>query len=528
MVASSGSMRPHLTTITLALVAVVLTGANECEPTLVAPKGGSVVVENILSPVRIHTSKLEGVGTLEALLPDGNWTLIHFAPNGAFIYDEPLPPEVWHCADPSGNEGCVARLRIGHEEGPVGFNAAFGEGIVHVCTENYVQRMGRTHCGTRELEHVDGNGDEPDIPLPAAASLPVEKYVGSLEEGMFSWSGDPWNRLIWGTHVLPHLNANTPPTGDAAAQVSGFFFDYAWDADSDPISIGLGAPSNAHYHAYSMDLGACSFFIPWEWEHRLGGAYYTAGLGAALEDRGLAELFLDEMHDTREPQSQTEVNALLWIDAVVGIRPNESASPEFHYRLSDTGEPQICFKQYFHANSDISTKPDHWYRFDQAIGAFFLELLPFIGSCGDKNMSIFYCGSAAIEDGLGTFTIDTSSVHVAHQGYPWGKTVCNNQFVPQLIDGIRDTFEPGGEGASQIDEGVAVLVDSLGETLGLQVRRFEMSPRGVYLVTAEDTADPQYGMGDCRADLDRAPSLPSASRRTEINIFYPARGVTRF
>jgi hypothetical protein len=50
----------------------------------------------------------------------------------------------------------------------------------------------------------------------------------------------------------------------------------------------------------------------------------------------------------------------------------------------------------------------------------------------------------------------------------------------------------------------------------------------MYLVTAESTSDPQYGMGDCRPDLDREPTLPSASRPTEVGIEYQARGITRF
>jgi hypothetical protein len=68
----------------------------------------------------------------------------------------------------------------------------------------------------------------------------------------------------------------------------------------------------------------------------------------------------------------------------------------------------------------------------------------------------------------------------------------------------------------------------LADTLGLDVRRIEISPRGMYLITAESTSDPQYGMGDCRPDLDREPTLPSASRPTELGIEYRARGITRF
>lgn len=400
---------------------------------------------------------------------------------------------------------------------------------MHVCTANYTQRQGRKHCGVRALERSGGLGVDEDVWLPAAKSLAAEQNIDALNEGEFAWRGDPWNRLIWGTHDFKHPDAHSPPSGAAGEEVSGTFFDYAWDPDAPEINVSLGVPSNADWKAYSMDLGACSFFIPWAWEHRLDGAYYTAGLGASLENRGLAERFIDEMADTSEPRSQTEVNALLWIDATAGITPNESASPEFHYRLSeDTGRPEICFKQYFRASSDISAKPDHWYRFDQALGSLVLELLPFIGKCGSKNVAVRYCGTPEIKAGVGTFEIDQSSVHIAHQGYPWAKVICNNQFVPQFIDGMRETFAPGGEGATQIDAGVAQLVEALGDTLGLEVRRIEMSPRGMYLITAESTRDPQYGMGDCRPDLDREASLPNASRATETGIEYKTRGITRF
>ncbi|MBW2509360.1 MAG: hypothetical protein JRE81_12065, partial [Deltaproteobacteria bacterium] len=130
--------------------------------------------------------------------------------------------------------------------------------------------------------------------------------------------------------------------------------------------------------------------------------------------------------------------------------------------------------------------------------------------------------------GIGTFEIDESSVHITHQGYPWIKAICNNRFVPQLIDAVRETFAPGGEGARQIDLGIALLVDTLADALGLDVRRIEISPRGIYVVTAESTLDPQYGMGDCRADLDRGPTRTAASRPTETHIEYETRGITRF
>jgi hypothetical protein len=522
-------MERRLPAIAVAIYAALLVGADSCNPPeLVAPKGGSTTVENVLSPVLIRTSGLEGVGRIEALMSGGDWTLLHLEPGGSFTFNEPLPGYLWHCSNPGGTEGCVARLRVAHDAGPVGPNVAFGQGTVHVCTENYVQRQGRTHCGSRELRRVSGSAEAGDIWLPPAKSRAAEDGIEGLPAGAFSWRGDPWSRLLWGFHEFKHAAADSPPTGAAAEEQAGLFFDYRWDPDAE-VTIGLGVPDNANWKAYSMDMGACSFFVPWEWQHRLEDAYYTSALGDGLGNRGLAERFLDEMIDTAEPVQQYEVNAMLWVDATLGIVPNENASPEFHYRLSqDEGEPQICFKQYFHASSDISTQPDHWYRFDQAIGAFFLELLPFVGQCGSKNVSFRYCGTPKLIDGAGAFEVDQSSVRIEHQGYPWGKVLCNNQFVPAFIDGVRATFAPGGEGAEQIDAGVAALVDSLEEALGIEVRRIESSPRGMYLITAESTTDPQYGLGDCGSDLDRGPLLPSASRPSETYIEYRTRGVTRF
>ncbi|MFW2389472.1 MAG: hypothetical protein ACN4G0_14120 [Polyangiales bacterium] len=516
-------MLRRLIPLSLVVLALPLLGIAECnrQPRIMTPTGGSITVTNVLSPVLIRTADLQGAGRIEALKPNGTWVLIHFAPGGSFSYDDVLPYDVWHCPVPNGSEGCVARLRVAHEAGPVGRNVAHGAGIVHVCTENYLQREGRVHCGSRELEHLSGGED---IGLPAARSRGAEEYA-ELDPGLMLWHGDPWNRLIVGSHEFNYTNASRPVEGDLALESSGTFFDHRFDPEEN-VTFAVGGG----WTAYSMDLGACSFFIPWEWEHRNEDSYYTAGLGAALEDRGLAERFIDEMVDTTEPQFRTEVNAMLWIDGTAGIRPNVNASPEFHYRLSsDTGVPQVCFKQYFHANSDISSVPDHWYRFDQAIGHFFLSLLPWIGDCGWKDTSFRYCGTPSINsEGEGTFVVDQSSVVVTHQGYPWARVVCNNSFVPRFIGGTTETFAPGGEGATQIDAGIATLVSSLSDTIGLDVRRIEVSPRGMYLVTAENTSDPQYGQGDCRSDLDREPSLPSASRPTEEWIEYNTRGITRF
>ena len=142
-----------------------------------------------IDPVRIQTVRLHGAGHVDALPPGEGWTLIHFEPSGGFIYDEMLPSEAWHCADPGGHEGCVARLRVADGGGPIGPNPVFGTGIIHVCTENYLQREGPLHCGARSLEEEPG--------------------------GAFSWQGDTWARLIVGSHDFKYVNSNSPPTGSA-------------------------------------------------------------------------------------------------------------------------------------------------------------------------------------------------------------------------------------------------------------------------------------------------------------------------
>jgi len=512
--------RRKLSSLALVLLALPIMG-QECAP-LVSPSSHFVIVEDLSDPVAISAVNLEGAGLLEMYSVRGEWEAIFREPTGDFWFEAALPLDAWHCElEGEQSLGCVAKLRVSHDEGPAGHNAVFGTGIIHVCSEDYVQTKGRKHCGHRELERLIGNGTS--IALPASRSAAAEASTEAVGTGVFRWDADPWSRLIWGIHTFLHEGADHPVNEPLASENAGIYYEYAWSPHDDTV-VPFGEPAFAPLHAYHLDTGACSIFIPWEWKDRLRGALYTAALGAALENRGLAERFIDEMMETTQPRHQTEVNALLWIDATIGIDPLEGASPEFHFRLDDDGVPQMCFKQYFTASSGISAAPDSWYRFDQAIGAFFTEILPFVGQCGFKRVSFRYCGTPKVLGGAGSFEIDPSSVRIAHEGYPRAKVLCNKQFVPKFIEGSKPSFAPGGDGAAAINAGIATLVERLGQTLGVEVRRIEMTPRGLYLITATTTFDPQYGIGDCGADIGYEPigeSRPSVA--TEIK----ARGVHR-
>ena len=92
----------------------------------------------------------------------------------------------------------------------------------------------------------------------------------------------------------------------------------------------------------------------------------------------------------------TEPNAFLFMDAVVGVYPRKDVSPEFHIRVNRWRAPgrvplEMCFKGYFKANNNLSSNPDAWYRWDQAIFGGFLDLFG-IGDCKTHPFSTFYCG----------------------------------------------------------------------------------------------------------------------------------------
>ena len=81
--ASARRERSTLRVVPLVLAALALFGCRELEE----PEDGYLIVENILSPVRIKTRDLEGAGWLKAYSPSRAWELIHSSPRGSFLYD---------------------------------------------------------------------------------------------------------------------------------------------------------------------------------------------------------------------------------------------------------------------------------------------------------------------------------------------------------------------------------------------------------------------------------------------------------
>jgi hypothetical protein len=78
----------------------------------------------------------------------------------------------------------------------------------------------------------------------------------------------------------------------------------------------------------------------------------------------------------------------------------------------------------------------------------------------------------------------------------WARPACNNQFIPQLKEALPELLPPIVE--ISIADGLQALVDGFSDLLGADIRRFEMTPTGVYLVIADGMIDVQYGkVGEC-------------------------------
>jgi hypothetical protein len=72
------------------------------------------------------------------------------------------------------------------------------------------------------------------------------------------------------------------------------------------------------------------------------------------------------------------------LNNLTGIWSRTDVSPEFHFRVSESGERQMCLVQYVAANTRINGRPDEWWRFDQGIGALFVQFLG-LGDCKTHN-----------------------------------------------------------------------------------------------------------------------------------------------
>lgn len=530
--------------IQLVIVSAVLSmGQTDCDSERLksrrtAPNANFATVEHVFSPVQISAVRLEGGAILQAQLANGTWDWFHFSEGSSLDFNEPLPPRIWHCN--AADDGCVARIRILDNAGPV--LRGFASEVFHVCTEDYLQRVGRKHCGYRELL---GASDSVTLNSRSTETVRPEDFPAS--DPSFEWRGDPMSRLVSGAGSIPYAAWHDLPSDTSG--VYSRWEEYPYDR----YARTFVDPENS---TVSYDLGACSVFIPWVWDDRISNAFYTNTLGANTGNRGLAELFLDNIIERSAPDYRTEVNAMLWVDGSSGIWPDATTSPEFHFRLSpEDGTPQICLKQYMQVTSNIDASPDSWYRFDQAIAGGILSLFG-VGECGEKSMGVFYCGTPSMTEeplspeevaveavnlictgapmtdpdvARGTFIVDESATIVNHQEYPHNifHLVCNNRVVPRIEEGVYNSFGPDGEGAKQLDRGIRMLVNGLSAALGLEIRRIEITPTGMYLITAEDTSDPQYGLlTHCQPDLERSGLLPPVSQ-PELTKEYGALGITR-
>jgi hypothetical protein len=239
--------------------------------------------------------------------------------------------------------------------------------------------------------------------------------------------------------------------------------------------------------------------------------------------------------DPPEPTNNIEENVFLWADASAVVSTRTDVSPEFHFRVAN-GEPQICLKNYMTASNELLAPVEDWYRWDQGLVSGVTSLFN-IGSCRAKPLSLMYCGGIGVKNGAGYFEIDEQAIWANMEDYSTFKPTCRNSFRPALLDGLRDAAKTAGE--QNLSEGVDFLVQALQDTvdatfteLGLpdpdfQVRRLELTPSGIYVVTAASTTDSQYvfNIGNCIGDLDTPKKTPVI--QPSLVVEYGNRGITR-
>jgi len=507
--------------LALTLAALALMGCRE----LTHPTQGFIVVPNISWPVRVTTTDLEGAGWLKAFTTEGTWEVIHLQPSGSFSFNEALPLNAWHCDPIDGSEGCVAILQAGDEQGYLtATNRYYGK--FHVCTEDYVQKFGRKHCGVRALERFRFFGDDDasdEVPLPRYGSkIPLE-HEYPTPGGLYSWHGDPWSRFVTGSASFPDIDSWHPP---AEGEPTSTWYERPYDPDG---GFPIGGSSYPTVNM-SYDIGACSIFFPWEWDDRLQSSFWTAAIGVQTGNRGFAEIFLDGIIESAEPQSTLVRDAFLYMDALGNVFPRTDVSPEFHFKVANDAwgsngelEPQICLKNYFTASNSISSEIDGWYRWDQGILGGFTSLFN-IGSCKHHPFSVMYCGAIDLSpQGRGRFRI-SPNVHVSMEGYSVFKPTCNNQFIPAFKDAMKNGIRTVGQ--QNLSDGIEDLVDGLRGDLGITIRRLQATPTGVYIITAESIEDVQYGIGNCLPDIERQDV--DAAIQPALTKEFTTRGITRF
>jgi hypothetical protein len=518
--------------VTVSLIVALLSlGAGGCRE-LVEPDEGYIIIENILSPVRIKTKGLEGAGWIRAYTTDGSWTTVHLNPSGSFTFNDVLPfdAKIWHCDPANGSQGCVALLQAGDEKGYLKVNGrAYGK--FHVCTVNYVQKMGRKHCGRRDFVKWDGAADESTTKeLSYYGTTLVQPNEFPDVDADYLWRGDSMSRFVSGYHEWQSVNSWNPPS---ESETAGEWDEY-------PGSLAQQALAFPGDTNISVDIGACAIFLPWEWKDRIQNSFWTTAIGLQTAPidangdpipnpdgtigRGLAELLLDGVMQSSESRRELKIDVMLWLDALTGIYTRPDISPEFHFIVTEEGKRELCLKSYWNANNDIQSNPDAFYRLDQAIVSAFVSLFG-IGDCKTHPMSMRYCGKIEIKNGKGAFTLDEDSIYIAMEPYSVFKPSCNNQFIPGLKNGFADGIKSAG--ALNMSDGMAQLTEALSDTLGVTIRRLEITPTGIYVVTATSTDDSQYGVGTCLPDLE-SPNLTPVLQQKVLNRRHSSRGITRF
>jgi len=134
-------------------------------------------------------------------------------------------------------------------------------------------------------------------------------------------------------------------------------------------------------------------------------------------------------------------------------------------------------------------------------------------------------------DGHGYFQV-APDVATAMEGYSVFKPACRNTFRPQVLDGLKDGAQTAG--GQNMSDGIDFLVQNLQDTVRdlfnapyFVVRRLELTPTGIYVVTASSTFDAQYAhrIGNCVGDLHTPKMNPMI--QPAITVEYTTRGVTR-
>jgi hypothetical protein len=459
------------------------------------PAKGYQIVANVLeAPI------IAGKGSASNVLLAGfPWQLAGRVDNPQFIFFERLPLSAWEC----NGRGCATRLMVVADNGTIIYHKDRIGQDMHVCTADYVQTVGRVHCRERRVD---------------AEVLDRQKttFIGDRTDAR--WEGDSFSRLISGWHSWAQ---STSPWHPPEEGIAGEWTEAPWAGEALVLSL-----RNAH----NVDLGACSVFVPWKWEDR--NPRLDPMLGPILGDRGLAELTLDELDAARAGSGTTnERQDVAWyFDAFTGLWPRDVSS-EFHYRVKETGERQVCLRSYFSTNTKLRARPGGWNIIAEGIAGGLAELFG-IGDCKTHPVSVRYCGELGASDGAPTFTLDESSTVVEMEPYSWFKPSCNNNFVPLVKEAL-------GEGVRQLTDAVITeQLTGLTADLPFQIRRLELTPSGAYFVVAEDYDDDQYaamklaGMAlEADAGLLCRPELGNSdfahAEREPASFEVSKRGITR-